>query len=125
MGGGVCRQRAPPRPPAPPPDLSPVLRTDLCDGGDVLRDFFDPERPALHREAVAAAAGGTSCGRPGEEGRDDQDKPGEPQEGHGGSLTADLLCQNTWKERSRERGETDIKLQQMLVTSVDHGGGRQ
>lgn len=37
--------------------------TDLGDRRDALWDFFDPERSALHCEAVAATAGGTAQGR--------------------------------------------------------------
>lgn len=66
------------------PDLSQSVPTDLCDGGDALGDFFDPQRAALHREAVAAAAGGASGGWTRDEGRDREDEPGEPQEDHGG-----------------------------------------
>lgn len=51
--------------------------TDLGDSRDTLGDFFDPKRSALHREAVAAAAGGASQRQLRDEGDHDQEEPRE------------------------------------------------
>lgn len=57
--------------------------TDLCDRGHTLWDFFEPKRSALHREAVAATAGGATQRQLRETGQDGHDKSGEPQVVHG------------------------------------------
>lgn len=58
--------------------------TDLCKRGDTLWDFFDPERSTLHREAVAAAAGGASQRRAEGEGQGGEDESGKARAEHGG-----------------------------------------
>lgn len=45
--------------------------TDLSHREDTLWDFFEPKRSALHREAVAAAAGRASHGQLRDGGQED------------------------------------------------------
>lgn len=82
---------------------------DLSDRGDTLWDFFEPQRAALHSEAVAAAAGGTSRRRRWEEGKDGHGEAGEPQEDHG-AFTVGLKGQTKpEKRRWRRRMEGEHK----------------
>ena len=72
--------------------------TDLCERRDAPRDFSDPQRSTLHREAVAATAGGARQTRLRDEGEYEQDESGGPR-GHHRGFTADRHRQKPEERR--------------------------
>lgn len=65
--------------------------TDLCGGQHARRHLFQPQRAALHRQAVAATARRAAGGRRDAAGQDHHGQSGEPTGvAHGGLRTGNL-----------------------------------